>query len=247
MAPLTVVKCVQVLALASQLARAHIVLSSGGQPASHTLDLCGSGNLDEGEFPPRDACPVPADETSLPDPSSWAPWTHAPYCTDSRYCVYTDARFRNNLGISIITTPENIANVTSLFSLLSMNPRSRESVPPSYMIKPIPDKGIGVVAARNIRKGEIIMAEPIAVLADFNIPKKLQHADGVMLFGRAFNQLPDPDRAWNLAKSSEHLLAPASEDVMRTNSFGLALNNFDRMALFPNISVSTFCRVQSNG
>jgi len=239
MAPL-ILKYVSIVALASQISQSRIILSSGaGRLASHTLELCGRGISDASRFQSSGTCPVPVDETAGSDPSSWAPWTHAPYCTDNGYCVFTNARFRNNLGISVVTTPENIASVSNLVGLLSSSPPSREPVPPSYVIKPIPDKGIGVVAARDIQRGEIIMSEPVTILADFDLPKKLEHSDGVMLFGRGFSQLSDPDRAWTLAKSSEHLLAPASEDIMRTNAFGVALNDVDRMAIFPNISVRT--------
>ncbi len=60
------------------------------------------------------SCLLPLDEFVGPDPRSWDPWTHRPYCAGSRFCVYTNAMLPRRDGISIITTPEIAASSMSL-------------------------------------------------------------------------------------------------------------------------------------
>src|ERR1700712_919941 len=45
-------------------------------------------------------------------------WTHEPFCMESReanngFCVYTNDRFANGRGISIVATPKEIMNIVS--------------------------------------------------------------------------------------------------------------------------------------
>ena len=217
--------------------QAHLKLPLDIHNWSRNQDQCGRAHLDGVEFLSRQSCLIPKDERNTTEPNKWAPWTHRPYCADSKYCVFTNAKFYRNQGISIITTPERLANNTGLLDILFSDPTIREADPPPYEVKELPGKGFGVIATRLIKRDEIIMAEAANILADFNIPLVLEHRKGVELFNRAFYQMPDTNKLFGLATSNQHLLAPISEDVMKTNSFKLPLSYVDRMVLFPKIAV----------
>jgi len=205
--------------------------------SSDFSELCGRAHFNGIEFQSRNACPIPSHLKTSSEPSTWAPWTHKPFCTDKNVCVYTNSLFRRNRGISIITTPESIADTSALLDILFADVPDLEPHPVSYKVQEIPNKGYGVLATRPIKKWDIIMTDSASLLADHDLPRKLRKDEGVTLFSRAMNQLPDPTKLLNLSRSSVDQLAPAAEDVVRTNSFGLSLNDVERMVVFPKISV----------
>ena len=213
------------------------VLAHEAHSIGNNHEKCGRAHLLGVEFQSRHVCPIPTDPIALSDPSSWAPWTHRPVCNAQRYCVFTNAIFRNNRGVSFVTTPERIANASTLLDVLFTTPSVKEPDTPAYTIVPVPGKGNGVLATRPIARNEIIMTDPVIVLSDFDLPQKVPHDDGVKLFDRAMAQLSNPREALDLSKIKGEFWAPASEDVIKTNGFGLPFNDVERVALFPNVSV----------
>lgn len=185
-------------------------------------------------------CARVVDESVGPEPSSWAPWTHRPYCADTNYCVFTNSMFQGNHGVSIITTPEIAASSVGLHTAINAAQNSRpsqvESDPP-YEVREMPGMGFGMVATRKIRHGETLMVDYTSVVVDTDFPGRVNRDKGHKLLRRAMEQLPNSDGVLSLARSSKSG-APIPEDVMRTNTFGMHISDMDRMALFPTISVS---------
>lgn len=192
----------------------------------------------------RDGCALAVDDEVGPDPLSWRPWTHRPYCADSRYCVFTNSMFGGkNHGVSIITTPEIAASSPSLLLKLAggVEPLSRyinATERPPYVVIDIPGKGKGVVATRLISRGEVFMAEYPRILADLEFMGRVRREQGHLLLQRAIEQLADSDKVLSLARSGKSG-APVPEDIMRTNTFGITIEDRSRLAIFPKIAVSS--------
>jgi hypothetical protein len=104
----------------------------------------------------------------------------------------------------------------------------------------MPGKGKGVVASQKITKGSAFMVDYASIIAAVEFPEKMPRFQGHMLLERAVEQLPDPQRVLSLARSKSSTTALV-EDVMRTNSFSITLNEKPWMGLFPQISVRAGC------
>ena len=198
---------------------------------------CGRGHSHGVEFRSRNTCSAPlAINASSSDPSAWAPWTNPPICAGGKYCVFTNSLFRKNQGISIIATKENIADNTGLLDTLFSAPVRQEPNPLPYKVEEIPNKGQGVLATRRIKQYEIVMTDSARILSDLTLQENLQPDLVGQLFRQAVQQLPEPQQVLALAQTIDPLIH-ASENVMKTNAFGLPFNEINQMALFPKIAV----------
>ncbi len=211
-----------------------------------------------------DCLPGPFQHANFPacvaDPenvSSFAPWTHRPYCpTNTTYCVFTNSDFQGpGRGVSIIeekpkkTKDKASSAVLAISHLLSSPPipeRGPKQSSPPYEVRDIPGKGKGLVATRKIRRGEIFMVDYAAVIADARFPTRVRRAQGRKLLGQAIERLPMGGEVLSLARSSsDPANVPAVEDVMKTNSFSVEIEGGEYMALFPRIAVSLPCHGNS--
>lgn len=104
-----------------------------------------------------------------------------------------------------------------------------------WEVQTIPGKGKGVVATRRIRRGETVMVDYAAVLAAVEFPGRVTRAQGNEILDRAASRLRNPERVLELGRSST-AGAPVMEDVMRTNSFSVAIDGEAYMGLFPAVS-----------
>ncbi|PKS06746.1 hypothetical protein jhhlp_006820 [Lomentospora prolificans] len=168
-------------------------------------------------------------------PNEWFPWTHRPYCADTPYCVFTNAHFQGNQGVSIITTPELAAGTLDKLEETFTTVFQRTKRGPLYRVVDIPGKGRGAVAARKIKRGEKFMVDYAGLIADTAFPKSTKLAQGKKLLETAVDQLPRGGAIRDLAKST-NTTERVIEDLLRTNSFGMTLENRNIMVLFPEIS-----------
>jgi len=197
------------------------------------------------EIPPTtQACaPVVHDQTA-----TWEPWTYRPWCAPStkpngpKYCAFTYSPFRGGQSFSLATTPEIAADFAA--RLQDPDPRwlswrgtnPLEYIEQPYAIVELPGKGLGGVANRTIRRGEVILRE-FPVLADLmkNVPG-IQQTPSRAVLERAFEQLHPSQQSRMLEMayhSGEHLL----EDIIQTNNFGVMLGTDDHAGLFPETAV----------
>ncbi|KAK4121889.1 SET domain-containing protein [Parathielavia appendiculata] len=185
--------------------------------------------------------------TAASNSNPWAPWTSRPFCTeDTRYCVFTNAGFQGpNRGLSIIDAPtDGTGNVTTaaaffaeLLSSLHPAPETAEEKSPPYQVRDIPGKGKGIVATRKISRGQVIMVDYAAVMADARFPSRVKREQGRQLLEEAIERLPDAKEVLNLARSSSDPdNVPVTEDVVKTNSFSVNIAGKEYMALFPRIA-----------
>ncbi|KAB5585560.1 hypothetical protein GE09DRAFT_1071108 [Coniochaeta sp. 2T2.1] len=196
-------------------------------------EQCGPAHTSQSLLVPR--CPRPLDEDAGPEPTSWSPWTHQPYCASSDYCAYTNSKF--GPGISFISTPEvSASSLDILESSVNTQSRPNNATSSLYHIADIPNKGKGVIATRPIPRGSVFMTDHAAIIAAVEFPEKMPRFQGHMLLDKAVSQLPDPQRVLSLARSSAATDRHPIEDIMRTNAFSITLADKPWMGLFPGIS-----------
>lgn len=225
-------------------------------PASATEIRYGIGDLAQQRLLSNDCLLGPLRHDSIPacvttasadDADSWAPWSYQPYCPENNnYCVFTSAEFQGpDRGVSIIDVqPSKSDNATSaaaslaqfLSSALAREAAQRTS--PPYEVRDIPGKGKGLIATRKISRGQVLMIDHAAVVADERFPTRVRREHGRLLLREAIERLPMAQEVLNLARSSSDPdNVPAVEDVMKTNSFSVEIGGRSYMALFPQIAV----------
>ncbi|KAI0594797.1 hypothetical protein F4775DRAFT_595932 [Biscogniauxia sp. FL1348] len=187
-------------------------------------------------------CPSLVDDGVGQNPVDWSPWTHPPECLQAedesaqKFCVFTNSQ-QGNQGISIITKPETAAKSVELLNDQGLW-RTRlftNDTEPAYTIAETPPKGKGVVATRRISRSEVIMTDWASLILDLSFPSSVRRSRGYELLHRAADQLSDPDRVLQLARSST-IAADIVEDVLRTNAFSYPLADEPHMAVYPDVS-----------
>lgn len=138
-------------------------------------------------------CPIDATGPIWASKSLDLGWVKGDACHGlgpSQFCTFTHPRFNRGLGIALITTDAILEDVSSWLTLQPPGARqeSLAAVPP-YEAKQIPGKGVGLIANRVIRQGELIMARTPAIMVD----------------GAAFNNLSTPHLTKALAYAIKSL------------------------------------------
>ena len=192
---------------------------------------------------------IQSNSTSTKDPvnDDWVGrWTHQPVCTSffeelgSSLCVYTNATFSQGRGISIFTTPKIAAEFAALLPfhddeiLQKRGINDAEGKGPWYA-KALPGKGIGMVAKRDLKRGELITAYT---------PYLLAHAENVLstqerekFLQLALTQLPaaSQERFLDLAKYY-HEPSVVVQDVVKANTFEMDVGGQMHLMVVPEPS-----------
>jgi len=170
-------------------------------------------------------------------------WTDEPYCIETAewgtYCAYSNGHFGQNLGIGIVTTPGIVNSSRSMFQT-ALYPTDKHYLPDikdTWELRDIPGKGKGVVATRFIARGETIMTDHIAILADFAFANIMRWQEGEELLQVAVSRLAHSQDIRSLSRMAK-AGPPTVADIMSTNGFGETLEGRQYMQLFPRIAVS---------
>ncbi|KAK4222034.1 hypothetical protein QBC38DRAFT_539844 [Podospora fimiseda] len=133
-------------------------------------------------FPPNCITPPPTENKTSPKPD----------------CLFSSTAFRNGHGISLVASTITTSHLIGIGSFndepLPLAAQRRESLGPAYKIVPVEGKGMGVVSARHIKRGEIIMMDYPAVLigTSFLANSKPHHRRRILK--KAIKQLPEGTR-----------------------------------------------------
>lgn len=149
------------------------------------------------------------------DSSTRHPWTHSTPCfrdseSDQELCVFTDTSFADGRGISLVTTLERANYLASnrAFTepevLHGLNQDLLRTAPAKYEVRPVPGKGMGVVATTHILRGELIMANTASYMIDYAVFNGLSPEEYTDLQAHAVDHLPASHRAAILALSSHN-------------------------------------------
>lgn len=188
-----------------------------------------------------------------------------------QYCVFTDATFRGGRGISVIAAPHAAAAMASALDDSGIPARLRDhpSTPldgdvslehgpveatkgrqNAFGVQDIQGRGKGVVAARRIRRGEVVFVDYVTVLSQNSFTANdgsgnNEWGDGSEFYGDAEQdqimqllqvavlQLPETQqrRVHALAHS---LGGERVRDILRTNVFGgITIAGASYIGLFP--------------
>lgn len=195
-------------------------------------------------LPREQTCPVFTDGLT----STSFPWTHNPTCLNAHtsdssggwkietFCVYTNSRFANNRGISLITTPEVATEfVLESFSHEDNEDRGQEV----YEARETPDRGIGLFSKRTIKAGEsIVVKHPVLIINRDVLVEELEYAR-LRLLDLAVRQLPvQTVKALKaLAKSRG---TREWDDLVQTNAMGMKLGerSVGHLGVVPEAAVS---------
>jgi len=199
-----------------------------------------------------ETCPPIMDDDIAYENQRWAPWTRLPQCLppknkqNSKVCLFTDGFFRGFYGLSVIATPENAAVIADVLDDpdLSLHPAKKnlywgtfqdDDFEHPWEIREVPGKGKGVIATSEIKSGTMIMSGLPAILAAISFPDSVSLAQGRLLLQKSVDQLPDQSRVLSLTRSTG---GEEVDDILRSNIFGVSINNERYMALYPELSVS---------
>jgi hypothetical protein len=191
-------------------------------------------------------------------PSADQPWTHPVRCvvaknetlgTEKPYCLYTSSHYGNGHGVSLIAAPPTAAEAVANDPYEDRpryggsGKRSWTTGPivtkdgPAYTIGKTPGKGLGVLASRKIRQGEILMLDFPAILVGKKFLEDVQPKLRRRLLKRGISQLPQEtqDKVFSLAKSTG---GEPIDDILGTNTCSLGLGDEVMLGLYPEVAVS---------
>ncbi len=149
-------------------------------------------------------------------PSILAPWVKGTGCrrttAGAEYCAYTLPSFNGGEGLSMITSPEKMAELAALAALkeYAQSPVQGSAASTLYAAVDVPGKGMGLAATKPIRRGTRIMARTPALMVDGRALDNLSKGQVAELLGQAVEALPSAhsDALLNLSThtgSDDHL------------------------------------------
>ncbi|KAK3349746.1 hypothetical protein B0T25DRAFT_505015 [Lasiosphaeria hispida] len=235
-----------------QAARAHsqvwdvaAVLQCTNNPAGPLSPLAGYAT-----------CPLPVDDEALKS-GVWSPWSYPPVCmrpknkSGPKLCAFTLSSLRGEGGMSIVTTPR----VASDLAKAARDPdiawleKQRGSPfmadrPKPYEIRALPGKGLGVMAAEPIRRGQVVMVA-LPILLQLADTKPWDYRDVFRLLQEASIQLPrrEKEALLQMAKRGRGYVV---DDIMKTNSFQVTINGVGHSGLYPEISVWIYVHARTH-
>ncbi|KAI0884311.1 SET domain-containing protein [Annulohypoxylon maeteangense] len=158
-----------------------------------------------------------------------------------KFCVFTHASFNNGEGVSVITTGNSISTIATRPAFKDENGGAVPSSTVPYQEVEIEGKGIGLVATRMIRAGELIMALTPGIMVNENAIQKLGRKTVSELLIGAVDELPSQHKE-SLLNLSTHSAASDYGDkiyrILQTNSFRTGYHDGDNpfYSLFTEVS-----------
>ncbi|KAI1390792.1 SET domain-containing protein [Hypoxylon trugodes] len=203
----------------------------------------------------KSSSPVKQDDQSSKKQPPKKVWRLGGLCLGLRadkHCVFANPTFNHGEGITVITTMKSMSAIaTRPVFTGERNERPGEIEPNAtgpYREVVIEGKGIGLVATRKIRAGELIMALTPSVMVSEDAVKSLSKRDLSALLVRASEQLPSHHKE-NIEKLSTHSETKTQEEklhkILETNSFRTGYHDGDNpfYSLFTEISrINHDCR-----
>lgn len=176
---------------------------------------------------------------------NWAHhWTHQPVCTEilealgSELCVYTNATFSHGRGISIFTTPRIAEEIAALLPFHDDEAHAKHGINDAegpWYTKALPGKGVGMLAKRDLKRGDLITAYTPYLLAHTeNILATLEREKFLQI---AVSQLPEAsqERYYELARYY-HEPSVAVQDIIKANTFEVQVGGQVHLMVVPEPS-----------
>lgn len=161
-------------------------------------------------------------------------------CTQ-KYCVYTDNHFWGGRGIALVTT----AQVIDKAVMPGLEQYYRQKVVSNVAANAFEErnlvgKGIGLVAKRFVRQGELLICEPPSLMIHLDMRTDVSKNTRLQMQREAADALPPRTRLETMGLMG-HWGGDPIEDRLDTNSFTIVLEQqVDYHALFTQTSVCIF-------
>jgi len=193
-------------------------------------------------------CPVPGRIGIIEDKNNVISWEYQPKCFRQENetqinCLFTSTNFRNGHGISLVTSTTVASHLVGL-GAFEDSPRRHSQ--PAYDIVPMEGKGLGVVATRKIRRGEIIIVDMPAVLIGISFLTTTKPHHRRRIIKQAFNQLraETKNQIYGLHQAGspyqvDAILGPNAHTVMLADEVHVGL--FTQLAVRFPYNVLRFC------
>ncbi|KAK6088909.1 lysine methyltransferase [Seiridium cupressi] len=96
------------------------------------------------------------------------------YNRTEEFCIYSDHTFAGGRGVTILTTPSEALKIAKspAFTQKDLYKTVKDFNAPEsdkWHVEEVPNKGMGLVASRNLQTGEHIMSVSAAIMTDFSI------------------------------------------------------------------------------
>ncbi|KAF2451651.1 SET domain-containing protein [Karstenula rhodostoma CBS 690.94] len=180
-------------------------------------------------------------------------WSLEPTCSKGAtrtYCAHTLMRYRNNRGLSIIGTSKAAQGVLKAREHLLDEEERFLDTEDWFEVRSIRGKGKGVIAKREIKKGDMILLDSPAIVSSARLPLHVTPSEGSELLETAASKLPreDYDTIMALDKPSE---ITGLDTILKTNSFSCQFNDGgvgdEYLCLFPQVSrINHACQPNAN-
>ncbi|KAF2743525.1 SET domain-containing protein [Sporormia fimetaria CBS 119925] len=180
------------------------------------------------ELPLHQTCPVVSNGLT----STSFPWTHNPTCvqasmpdgeTRETFCVYTNSRFANGRGISIVTTPE----VATSYLLESFSHEDQEDHGQElYESRVTKERGTALFSTKSVKAGDSLILKHPNVIVTRNILHPFAREERHRLLDLAVAQLPEKTTKTILGLAKSRGGFPL-DDIVQTNAMGMRLGEVD--------------------
>ncbi|KAK6226566.1 hypothetical protein QIS74_00121 [Colletotrichum tabaci] len=177
-------------------------------------EFASSERKDEGSAQTRTR---PNGTTTEPEPTGWT----GPHGCAGSYCLYANRGFADGRGIVIISTLENVEKAKVLEQTLRGGQALEDdpsSSNPSFRITEVEGKGLGMIANKNLARGDTVMLKPPVLLAHRAFIERAPPADRHVLLDSVAGFLPPATRRSFLGQMG-HFGGHRVSDIMATNSF----------------------------
>jgi hypothetical protein len=154
-------------------------------------------------------------------------WTHEPFCIESPeanngFCVYTNDRFANGRGLSIVTTPKELMKLLEAAVFRESNENHLRQDPEGNADKQewhlMPGKGRGIIANTTLNRGDYLQGYTPILLFQDDMMQFVKTDDQDLLIKLAIERLPRKSQA---IFNALHNTFPGNPYVSRiqTNAF----------------------------
>ncbi|KAL2154628.1 hypothetical protein VTH82DRAFT_3304 [Thermothelomyces myriococcoides] len=157
-----------------------------------------------------------------------SPWEGPEQC-QAGFCLFSNPEAGG--GLSMITTPKIAHLVATSYEV----PESIGIEPEAFYEAEIPGKGVGLIANRTIRKGEVIMQRSPALLIQSGPHIDFEPGRRLELYEAAVDRLPEPKRSQFLRQMGETVYEKVEKNSFRVFLDGNRQHSI-HIGLFPDVS-----------
>ncbi|KAL8371077.1 hypothetical protein RB595_001097 [Gaeumannomyces hyphopodioides] len=167
-------------------------------------------------------------------------WRGPHFCV-ADMCVYSNPSFSQGRGVVVVGTARGAEAVANALDVARQPPPPREPAAGAVQFeqKEVPGKGLGLVAARPIRRGELIMARPPVIVVHQDAIDMEAEAARLRLYDAAMAQLPQgtvEDFLSLAVQSATKDRGRKVKDIMDTNSFNTVVGGLSHVASYLDVS-----------